>query len=251
MTSNVQKIHTLLKGIETGDPQAALVVNEDVYIQHNPHTKEGNQGLAELFKELAKSDPKVTMVRGFEDGDYVFAHMEYHFSSVKVAFEVFRFEDGYAVEHWDNIQPKLGPNPSDRSMLDGDAEAIDQHKTADNKQLITGFVTDVLIKNELPSLSRYFHQDELIQHNPFMADGTTSFLDTLKRNQTFALRYQKLHRILGEGNFVLSVSEGQVNGEHSAIYDLWRLENGKITEHWDTIEAIPPQAIWKNNNGKF
>jgi len=58
---------SFLKGIETGDPEAALVVNEEVYVQHNPHTQEGNEGLANLFKRLSKSDPKVTMVRAFED----------------------------------------------------------------------------------------------------------------------------------------------------------------------------------------
>ena len=82
------------------------MVNEQIYVQHNPHTQEGNEGLAVLFIRLAKTGPKVTTVRAFEDGDFVYAHMEYDFSSVKVAFEVFRFENGLAVEHWDNIQPK-------------------------------------------------------------------------------------------------------------------------------------------------
>jgi predicted SnoaL-like aldol condensation-catalyzing enzyme len=57
--------------------------------------------------------------------------------------------------------------------------------------------------------------------------------------------------ILGEGNFVLAVSEGQFLGKHVAFYDLFQIENGKIAEHWDTIEEIPPKENWKNNNGKF
>ena len=73
----IQKINTLLKGIETGDPESVTVVNENVYIQHNPHTQEGNVGLATLFKKLSQTSPKVTMVRGFQDQDFVFAHMEY------------------------------------------------------------------------------------------------------------------------------------------------------------------------------
>jgi predicted SnoaL-like aldol condensation-catalyzing enzyme len=59
------------------------------------------------------------------------------------------------------------------------------------------------------------------------------------------------HRVLGEGNFVLTVSEGQFAGKHTSFYDLWRVENGKIAEHWDTVEAIPKEAEWKNGNGKF
>ena len=34
-------------------------------------------------------------------------------------------------------------------------------------------------------------------------------------------------------------------------YDFYRIRNGKIAEHWDTIEPIPPRTEWKNSNGKF
>ncbi|MDX8500630.1 hypothetical protein RFM99_19675 [Mesorhizobium sp. VK4C] len=37
----------------------------------------------------------------------------------------------------------------------------------------------------------------------------------------------------------------------TSFYDLFRVENGTIAEHWDTIETIPPQSVWKNQNGKF
>lgn len=57
--------------------------------------------------------------------------------------------------------------------------------------------------------------------------------------------------ILGEGNFVLVVSEGSFGGQLSSYYDLFRIQDGKIAEHWDTIEAIPPRAEWKNSNGHF
>ena len=60
-----------------------------------------------------------------------------------------------------------------------------------------------------------------------------------------------LHRVLAEGSFVLSVSEGSLGGVHSSFYDLFRIAEGKIVEHWDTIEAIPPRSDWKNDNGKF
>lgn len=66
-------IYTLLKGIETGDPAAVAVVNPNKYIQHNPETHEGGEGLAALFKRISKSEPRVNLVRMFEDGDYVFA----------------------------------------------------------------------------------------------------------------------------------------------------------------------------------
>ena len=66
-----------------------------------------------------------------------------------------------------------------------------------------------------------------------------------------SFKYDKLHMIFGEGNFVLTASEGEIGGVHSSFYDLFRVENGKIVEHWDTIEAIPSKETWKNTNGKF
>ena len=64
------------------------------------------------------------------------------------------------------------------------------------------------------------------------------------------MKYDRVHNVLGEGNFVLSwpraASEIAVS-----YYDLYRIEDGKIAEHWDTIEPIPPRAEWKNPNGKF
>lgn len=253
MISNKQKIHSLLKGIETGDPEAALVVNEKVYVQHNPHTQEGNEGLAKLFKRLSKSDPKVTMVRAFEDDDFVFAHMEYDFSSVKVAFEVFRFENGFAVEHWDNIQPLKGPNSSSRSMLDGHKVSQDKHKTEQNRQLVKNFIEAIMIGRKIERLPDFINSTEFIQHSPSIADGIEALHVALesKSSTEFHFKYQQLHRVLAEGNFVLSVSEGAIGGVHSAFYDLFRIEKDKIVEHWDTIEEIPPVHEWKNQNGKF
>lgn len=63
--------------------------------------------------------------------------------------------------------------------------------------------------------------------------------------------YNTNHLILGEGNFVLSVSEGTLGGVHTSFYDLFRVENGKIAEHWDTIESITPVDKALNGNGKF
>ncbi len=249
MTSKrIDQIRALLKGIETGDPAAVAVVNQEKYIQHNPQTHEGGEGLAALFERLSKTSPRVNIVRAFEDGDYVFGHTEYDFASSRVGFEVFRFEDDLAVEHWDNIQQRQGPNLSGHSMVDGPTEAVDFTLTEHNRELVRSFVDDVLINRRLENLDHYIEGENYIQHNPKMADGSAALRSVLE-NAT--IRYDQNHRILAEGNFVLSVSEGALGAVHSSVYDLFRIENGKLVEHWDTIEAIPPRSEWKNDNGKF
>lgn len=57
--------------------------------------------------------------------------------------------------------------------------------------------------------------------------------------------------MLAEGNFVLAVSEGQREGVHTAFYDLYRVANGRLAEHWDTVEAVAPTSEWKHANGKL
>lgn len=247
MTSKKTLLKTLLKGIETGDPASAAVVNEEKYIQHNPQTHEGSEGLATLFARLARTNPKVRFVRVFEDGDFAFAHNEYDFSSLRAAFEVFRFEDGKAVEHWDNIQPLMGPNPSGRAMLDGATEITDLDRTEDNRSHVRDYVETVLIGGHFNRLPE-FVDAKLIQHAPTLADGAEALMSFLDSED---VRYTCLHRVLAEGNFVLTMCEGSRDGRHTSFYDLYRLADGRIVEHWDTVETIAPRHEWKNDNGKF
>jgi predicted SnoaL-like aldol condensation-catalyzing enzyme len=65
------------------------------------------------------------------------------------------------------------------------------------------------------------------------------------------MKYSQVHKVLGQGNFVLVISEGEIVGKPTSFYDLFRVHQGKIAEHWDTMETIPARADWKNQNGKF
>jgi predicted SnoaL-like aldol condensation-catalyzing enzyme len=247
------QIRALLKSIETGDPGPVAVVNEEKYIQHNPQTHEGSEGLAALFKRLSKTEPRVNIVRAFEDGDFVFAHTEYDFASRKIGFEVFRFEDGQAVEHWDNIQERQEPNPAGRSMVDGPTEAADHELTESNRALVRSFVETVLVDGDLDRLTDFISEDAYAEHNPRLGDGVSNLRSALETEDAGRRRidYHRIHRILAEGNFALCVGEGQHNAVHCAFYDLFRVAEGKIVEHWGTTEKIAPRSVWKNDNGKF
>lgn len=252
-TSRIERIRALLKGIETGDPDSVSVISETQYIQHNPQTHTGREGLVALFARLSKTSPRVNIVRAFADGDFVFGHTEYDFASRRVGFEVFRFEGDFAVEHWDNIQPRQGPNPSGHSMVDGPTEATDIDCTETNRALVRAFVERVHIAGEIDSLDTFVSTDRYTEHHPNAADG---FADLKLRldvtaGAAEAVVYRRLHRVLAQGNFVLAVSEGSRAGVHSSFYDLYRVEAGRIVEHWDTIEAVAPPEEWKNDHGKF
>ena len=63
--------------------------------------------------------------------------------------------------------------------------------------------------------------------------------------------YDKTYQVLADGNYGLAVSEDSFVGAHTCYYDLFRVENGKIAEHWDIMEPISDKSAWQNQKGKF
>ncbi|MEL6226695.1 MAG: hypothetical protein AAFR01_06695, partial [Pseudomonadota bacterium] len=63
------------------------------------------------------------------------------------------------------------------------------------------------------------------------------------------IKNNTLHRVVGEGNFVLTQAEGTWSGKSVAIYDLFRVADSKIVEHWDVIQEIPSEMA--HTNGMF
>ena len=252
--SNKDKVIALLNSFNTGDQTPISYINPAKYIQHNLGVADGLAGFGAVMQHAPPGGFKANVVRAFEDGDYVFTHTEYDFFGPKAGFDVFRFEDGLIVEHWDNLLDVQAANPSGRTQFDGATEITDLDKTEANKEVIRNFITDVLLNHEGEKTPTYINPTKYIQHNPAVADGLEGFGAAMKyfAENGLVMEYDKLHMVLGEGNFVLSVSEGKFGkGDPTAFYDLFRLENGQIVEHWDVIAGIPAKADWKNENGKF
>lgn len=247
------KVVALLKSIETGDTKPVSYVNAERYTQHNLSVEDGLEGFGKALAAL-NGTGRVNTVRVLQDGDYVVAHTDYEFFGPKVGFDIFRFEKGKIVEHWDNLQTKPeGTNPSGRTMLDGTTTIKDRKKTKANKRLVQSFVEDILRDGKMDKIGEYIVSNHYIQHNPAIADGLDGLGAALEAmaKQGITMRYDRIHKVLGEGNFVLVVSEGAFAGKPTSFYDLFRVENGKIVEHWDTIEEILPNAEHKHGNGKF
>lgn len=251
--TNKQKVVELLNSIETGAPGPVAYINPAKYIQHNQGVADGLEGFGALLQQIPEGTAKVNTVRVFEDGDYVVAHTEYNFFGPKVGFDIFRFEDGLIVEHWDNLQEIVTETASGRTQTDGPAEITGTDKTDENKILVENLINDVFLGRAPEKITTYISTEQYDQHNPAVKDGLTGLGEAL---QSYAeagtpMVYQKNHVILGEGNFVLSVSEGIFMKKKVAFYDLFRIDAGKVVEHWDAIQEVVPEAEALNTNGKY
>lgn len=252
--TNKEKAVALIESMESGAMEPVGYINPTNYTQHNLAVGDGLEGFGKVMANAPEGGFKAKVVRAFQDDEYVVLHTEYDFFGPKVGFDIFRFEAGKIVEHWDNLSPITPQNPSGRTQLDGETTVTDLEQTAANKKVVTGFVNDVLMNGKVDKITDYVNAENYLQHNSGIADG----LDGLSGALTYfaenglVLEYEKVHKVLGEGNFVLTVSEGKFGkGDHVAYYDLFRVEAGKIVEHWDVIQTIPAKSEWKNENGKF
>jgi len=243
------------KSLETRERHPIHSIDSRRYVQHNLLLGDGLGPILQFMDELPRDRTRVNVLRAIEDGAYSALHIDYVLGDwgPMVGFEVHRWEDDRIVEHWDNLQPKgAGANPSGRTMVDGAAEISELDRTAENKALVEAFVSRVLIGGDLEALAGFFENDALIQHSPACADGTQAFAVALAENRSSgAAIHHRVRLLLGEGDLVLAASEGTINGEPAAFYDLFRTSHGVIAEHWDVVETIAPEATWKNTNGKF
>ena len=208
----------------TGAQEPIGYINPTNYKQHNLGVADGLAGFGEVMQHAPEGGFKANIIRAFQDGDYAFTHTVYDFFGPKVGFDVFRFENGQIVEHWDNlidIQPK---NPSGRTQTDGETTLTDLDKTESNRKVVQNFIDDILFAHKT-NFTDYISPAKYIQHNPAIADGVEGFGAAMKyfAENGMVMKFEKTHKVLAEGNFVLSMSEGKLGqGENTAYYDLFR-----------------------------
>jgi len=120
-----------------------------------------------------------------------------------------------------------------------------------NKKAVQEFYDFVINKKDFVSARKYMG-DRYKQHNPLVADGPEglrAFIEFLKTN--FPDARSEIKRVLADGDYVILhvYSMRPPNMRGRAIIEIFRLENGKIDEHWDVIQEIPEDSA--NPNGMF
>lgn len=224
------------------------------YIQHNPKVPSGRAAFVSMIPKLKEHGSEIENIRMLEDGEHIIMHHKWINATPfgfdqTAAFHIIRFDDdGLIAEHWNVMEELVLPNASGRSLLNGETEIKDLQKTENNKAKITELF-NVLINESrekiIESIPQFFH-DKFHKHNAVLNDGVENLIKTIKEGTLFP-NHKKQHIVFGEGNFVISISEGVFQKKNTALYDLFRLEEGKITTHWNIYQNIPMQDLANNN----
>jgi predicted SnoaL-like aldol condensation-catalyzing enzyme len=228
----------------------------DQFVQHDPNIADGLPGLRAFVKEVMNSPTTdITIYRTVVDGDIVMLHSKYEswpgFSGPVIAFDLFRFKNGKIVEHWGGQASESVPNLSGHTQVDGPAAVVDRERTEANRTLVRNFKQVVTVELRFDRVDEFIGGDSYIQHASKVGDGTARMkarVSQVEKPGTTPVLIPR--KYIAEGNFVLCLVESRTEPP-TANYDLFRVENGKIAEHWDVLSVIPRQEQWKNTNGPY
>lgn len=243
-----------IEGIAKGHPKEAVeAYTGNRYTQHSTGVKDERDGFIEFFTDFVKRNPKrdIEIVRGWEDGRYVFLHAYQSLNDGKQQYVTTDFfdtdDDGKIVEHWDVIGEFKGSNPSGRTQVDGATEITDLDRTEENKAVVKAMLENCLFPGARPDRIEDYFAEDYLQHNPDVGDGL-AVVRKLAQNKNRQLVYNEIVLIVGRGSFVATLCKASWEGNPLAQVDIVRLEDGKIVEHWDNVEPVPENSV---NSGKF
>jgi len=136
-------------------------------------------------------------------------------------------------------------------VLSPAAVASEKTKEEANRQIVLDFYEKALNQKNLDAAMSYLG-NRYTQHNPNVKDGLEGLSNYIVfLREKFPQSHSEIKRSFVEGDYVIlhvhSVREPGTLGR--AIVDIFKLENGKIVEHWDVAQAVPEKS--ENNNTMF
>ncbi|WP_406451326.1 nuclear transport factor 2 family protein [Streptomyces sp. NBC_01622] len=252
----------VLKGLfERGDTKIVDRYVRPDYIQHNPTLPDGAEAFKNLGVSLHRQYPalKFGIKQVISEGDLVIVHSHVQLTPDDRGgsyYDIYRFQGGKLAEHWDVIQDVPATSVNGHDMFSTISrppihQTGPRWLTAANKKLVTAFVNDVPVHKDLSAIDRYVAPDYL-QHNPTIPDGIAGVKAGMA---AYFEHYPQMtftpKRIIAEGDLVAVHSHFvAAPGERGqAVVDLFRVQNGKIVEHWDSLQDVPETSA--NDNTMF
>ncbi|MGW4057710.1 nuclear transport factor 2 family protein [Amycolatopsis sp. NPDC004747] len=216
------------------------------YIQHNPDIANGFAGVKAAITGLPNLHYDVFQT--LADGDFVTvdARVTGLGDTTKIIMDVFRLDRGRIVEHWDIIQDEVPASEtvSGNSMISTPPPA--QHPRQDNERVVIKALDRLYGHRDLTAIDRYW-RDPYVEHAPFAANGTAA-LRTAVRNLPAGFSYEP-GLVMSEGDEV--VVHARITGIAPTpviAIQIFRLDRGKIVEHWQNIQKEVPADQSANGN---
>ena len=225
------------------------------YIQHSPSIKDGRDGIREGVTWMKENGmvPKREIARVLAQGDLVGVQSRVTFGDdYAIVGDIFRFEDGQIIEHWDTTQDEVPKEETanGNSMIDGGGDVdtyVSNTDLARNTMIAVEFFAQG-IAGDVDVLKRLFG-DEYIQHNPKVPNGIEPIFGFFKDSDG-TLGNVTVHQTISDGDLTMALVEYADWG--NAVIELVRHDgDGKIVEHWDIVQTIPDAEEFAHDNGMF
>lgn len=249
---NVRRIY--LEGIAGGDARAAVhKYTGHRYTQHSTGVGDGAEGFLAFFEPFVARNPKreIEIKRIFEDGPWVWcsAYQSLNDGAAEwVTMDLFYTDaDGLILEHWDTIAPYVAETRSGNDMVGGATEVDKSADTEASKALVLEFTKQVLQERRHDTLDQ-FVADDIVQHAGPIGAGQSGMADWLASDDYGA--YEMLFQMIGQGDFVATYGKRHAKGKDIAVFNVYRVAQGRIVEHWMNQEDFSPREAW-GNTGKF
>jgi predicted SnoaL-like aldol condensation-catalyzing enzyme len=143
----------------------------------------------------------------------------------------FRFEDS--------------KNSTENANFLSDKPNKNRKMTEKNRKIIEAFADVFYRQKDVKKAFKEYVAEEYIQHNPNILDGREAAIAALKPKFSNPDAIFDIKRIIVDGNMAVIHLHGRMNKTHAggAVADIYRLDNGKIVEHWDVLQPIPEKAV--------
>ena len=129
--------------------------------------------------------------------------------------------------------------------LSGELAALkaEKQRLEANKKLVADMYQELFGDKNVEAADKYIVEN-YIQHNPSVTDGRKALKDALKTWFKDAPKNKiDIQHLGADGDFVYIHTRSKMGDKVFSVIDIFRIENGKVAEHWDVIQEVPKNTV--------